>query len=85
MARAYAKRLEAELGLVDKRRPLPDAVEVLNVIGEVEGRNIVLFDDLVTTARTLCQAAEALRAKGARDIYAGVTHGIFAPGALERL
>jgi len=85
MARAYAKRLEAELGLVDKRRPRPDLVEVLNIIGEVEGRNVVLFDDVVTTARTLCQAAETIRESGAKEIYAGVTHGIFAPGALERL
>ena len=84
MARAYAKRLNAELGLVDKRRPRPDAVEVLNVIGEVEGKNVVLFDDVVTTGRTLCQAAEAICAQGAREVYAGVTHGMFAPGALER-
>jgi len=85
MARAYAKRLGAELGLVDKRRPKPDAVEVMNIIGEVEGHNVVLFDDLVTTARTLCQAAEAVRRNGAKDVYAGVTHGVFAPGAMERL
>jgi ribose-phosphate pyrophosphokinase len=85
MARAYAKRLGAELGLVDKRRPRPDAVEVMNIIGEVEGHNVVLFDDLVTTARTLCQAAEAVRRHGAKEVYAGVTHGIFAPGAKERL
>jgi ribose-phosphate pyrophosphokinase len=85
MARAYAKRLGAELGLVDKRRPKPDAVEVMNIIGEVEGHNVVLFDDLVTTARTLCHAADALRRNGAKDVYAGVTHGVFAPGAMERL
>ncbi|HET7225724.1 MAG TPA: ribose-phosphate pyrophosphokinase [Candidatus Eisenbacteria bacterium] len=85
MARAYAKRLDAELGLVDKRRPKADDVEVMNVIGEVEGRNVVLFDDVVTTARTLCQAAEAICARGAKSVYAGVTHGMFAPGALERI
>jgi ribose-phosphate pyrophosphokinase len=85
MARAYAKRLGAELGLVDKRRPKPDSVEVMNIIGEVEGHNVVLFDDLVTTGRTLCQAAETIRKHGAKDVYAGVTHGIFAPGALERI
>jgi ribose-phosphate pyrophosphokinase len=85
MARAYAKRLGAELGLVDKRRPRPDAVEVMNIIGEVEGKNVVLFDDVVTTAGTLCQAAGAIRAQGAREIYAGVTHGMFAPGAIERI
>ncbi|HTR97080.1 MAG TPA: ribose-phosphate pyrophosphokinase [Candidatus Acidoferrales bacterium] len=85
MARAYAKRLSAELALVDKRRPRPDAVEIMNVIGDVEGKNVVMFDDVVTTARTLCQAAEAMKRSGARDIYAGVTHGVFCPGAYERL
>jgi ribose-phosphate pyrophosphokinase len=85
MARAYAKRLGADLALVDKRRPKADAVEVMNIIGDVEGKNAVLFDDVVTTARTLCQAAKAIRARGARDIYAGVTHGVFCPGAFERL
>jgi ribose-phosphate pyrophosphokinase len=51
----------------------------------VADQNVVLFDDVVTTARTLCQAAEAIRAQGAREIYAGVTHGMFSPGALERI
>ncbi len=85
MARAYAKRLGADLGLVDKRRPRADSVEVMNIIGDVEGKNVVLFDDVVTTARTLCQAAEAITAQGAVEVYAGVTHGMFAPGALERI
>ena len=85
MARAYAKRLGADLALVDKRRPKADSVEVMNIIGDVEGKNVVLFDDLVTTARTLCQAAAAIRARGARDIYAGVTHGVFCPGSFERI
>jgi ribose-phosphate pyrophosphokinase len=85
MARAYAKRLGADLALVDKRRPKADSVEVMNIIGDVEGKNAVLFDDVVTTARTLCQAAAAIRAQGAKDIYAGVTHGVFCPGSLERI
>jgi ribose-phosphate pyrophosphokinase len=85
MARAYAKRLGAELGLVDKRRPRPDSVEIMNIIGEVKGRNCVLFDDVVTTARTLCQAAEAIRKDGAGEIYAGVTHGVFSPDSLSRI
>ena len=85
MARAYAKRLGADLALTDKRRPRPDAVEIMNIIGDVKGKNAVLFDDLVTTAGTLCLAADAIRAKGARDIYAGVTHGVFSPAALERI
>ena len=85
MARAYAKRLGADLALVDKRRPRADSVEVMNVIGDVDGKNVVMFDDVVTTARTLCMAAEALRKHGARDIYAGVTHGVFCPGSIERI
>ena len=68
MARAYAKRLGADLALTDKRRPRPDSVEIMNVIGDVKGKNAVLFDDLVTTASTLCQAAEAILAAGAKDI-----------------
>ena len=85
MARAYAKRLGADLALTDKRRPRPDSVEIMNIIGDVAGKNVVLFDDVVTTANTLCQAAEAIRAQGAREIYAGVTHGVFSPGAVERI
>ncbi|MEO5987988.1 MAG: ribose-phosphate pyrophosphokinase [Candidatus Eisenbacteria bacterium] len=85
MARAYAKRLGADLALVDKRRPKADSVEVMNIIGDVEGKNAVMFDDVVTTARTLCQAAKAIRARGGLDIYAGVTHGVFCPGSLERV
>jgi ribose-phosphate pyrophosphokinase len=85
MARAYAKRLGAELALVDKRRPHADKVEVMSIIGDVEGKNIVMFDDVVTTARTLCQAAEALTRKGAKAIRAGVTHGVLCPDAFERV
>jgi ribose-phosphate pyrophosphokinase len=85
MARAYAKRLGADLALTDKRRPRPDSVEIMNIIGDVKGKNAVLFDDVVTTAGTLCQAAEAIRKQGAKDIYAGVTHGVFSPGADERI
>jgi ribose-phosphate pyrophosphokinase len=85
MARAYAKRLGGDLALVDKRRPKPDSVEVMNVIGEVEGKNVVMFDDVVTTARTLTQAAEVLKRHGAGEIYAGVTHGVFCPDAFERV
>ncbi len=85
MARAYAKRLGVELGLVDKRRPRADAVEIMNIIGDVEGRNVVLFDDVVTTARTLCQAAVAIRAAGAKEIFAGVTHGVLSGDAIARI
>jgi ribose-phosphate pyrophosphokinase len=85
MARAYAKRLGGDLALADKRRPKADSVEVMNIIGEVEGKNIVMFDDVVTTARTLCQAAEALKRHGALEIRAGVTHGVFCADSFERV
>ena len=85
MARAYAKRLGAELALVDKRRPRPDAVEIMNIIGEVEDKNVVLFDDVITTGRTLCQAAATIQARGAKRIFAGVSHGVFCEGCFERI
>jgi ribose-phosphate pyrophosphokinase len=85
MARAYAKRLGAELALVDKRRPRADAVEVMNIIGDVDGKTVIFFDDVISTGRTLCQASEAMRANGAREIYAGATHACLADDAAERL
>ena len=85
MARAYAKRLGVGLAIVDKRRPRPDAVEMMNVIGEVDGKNVVIFDDVVSTGSTLVEAADALKRAGARDIYAGCTHGILCGDAVERI
>jgi ribose-phosphate pyrophosphokinase len=85
MARAYAKRLNAELGLVDKRRPRADAVEVMNIIGEVEGRTCVIIDDLVDTANTLCEAARALKERGAERVVAFCTHPVLSGPAVERI
>jgi len=85
MARAYAKRLSASLAIVDKRRPRPDAVEMMNVIGEVDGKNVVIFDDIVSTGSTLIEAARALRDQGALEIYAAATHGVLCGDAKRRI
>jgi len=85
MARAYAKRLSVGLAIVDKRRPSPDAVEMMNVIGDVDGKNVVIFDDVVSTGSTLVEAAEALKRAGARDIYAACTHAVLCGDAVERI
>ncbi|MCA9729495.1 MAG: ribose-phosphate pyrophosphokinase [Candidatus Eisenbacteria bacterium] len=79
MARAYAKRLGASLALVDKRRTRADDTEVMNLIGEVQDRNIVIFDDVISTGRTIAKAAVALKERGATSIRVGVTHAVFAP------
>ncbi|HZV90914.1 MAG TPA: ribose-phosphate pyrophosphokinase, partial [Candidatus Nitrosocosmicus sp.] len=85
MARAYSKRLSGTLAIVDKRRPRPDAVEMMNVIGEVEDKNVIIFDDIVSTASTLVEAARAVREAGAREVYAACTHGVLCGDAMERI
>jgi len=85
IARAYAKRLEAELVVIDKRRPRQNVAEVMNIIGEVEGRNILIVDDLVDTAGTLCNAVEALVNAGAEKVYAACTHPVLSGKAFERI
>jgi len=77
MARAYATRLNASLALVDKRRPRADEIEVMNLIGDVAGRNVVIFDDISSTGSTLVQAAATLKDRGALKIFAGITHAVF--------
>ena len=84
-ARAIARRVEADLAIVDKRREGPNKSEVLNIIGEVEGRDCILFDDIVDTAGTLCNAAEALLKNGAKSVSAYVTHGVLSGPAIERI
>ena len=84
-ARASAKRLNASLAIIDKRREGPNVSAVMNIIGEVEGKTAVMLDDMVDTAGTLVQSAEALRAKGAKNIYACATHGVLSGPAIERL
>ncbi|MBK7258049.1 MAG: ribose-phosphate pyrophosphokinase [Ignavibacteriae bacterium] len=85
MARAYAKRLEADLVVIDKRRPRQNVAEVMNIIGEVEGKNILIVDDLVDTAGTLVNAVEALRNAGAESVYAACTHAVLSGQAIERI
>lgn len=84
-ARAFAKRLQTSLAMIDKRRSRPNESEVMNVIGEVEGKTAIIVDDMVDTAGTLTQAAEALKSRGAKKVYACVTHGVLSGKALERI
>ncbi|CAH1663764.1 ribose-phosphate pyrophosphokinase [Chelatococcus asaccharovorans] len=84
-ARALAKRIDAPLAIVDKRRERPGESEVMNIIGNVEGRTCILVDDIVDSGGTLCNAAEALLAHGARDVYAYCTHGVLSGGAVARI
>lgn len=85
-ARAFAKRLDdAELAIIDKRRPRPNESKVMNVIGEVDGKTCVLVDDMVDTAGTLCLAAQALKDEGAVKVVAYATHAVLSGGAVERI
>ncbi|UCE32535.1 MAG: ribose-phosphate pyrophosphokinase [Burkholderiales bacterium] len=84
-ARAIAKRLDLDLAIVDKRRPKANVSEVMNIIGEVEGRSCVIMDDMVDTAGTLTKAAQALKEHGARRVIAYCTHPVLSGGAVERI
>ena len=84
-ARSIAKRLDADLAIVDKRRERAGVSEVMNIIGDVEGRHCVLVDDIVDSAGTLCNAAVALKKEGAASIAAYVTHGVFSGDAIDRI
>jgi ribose-phosphate pyrophosphokinase len=84
-ARQLADRLDADLAIVDKRRPAPGQSEVMNIIGDVEGRRCILFDDIVDSAGTLCNAAEALKKKGAVSVSAYVSHGVLSGPAVDRV
>ncbi len=84
-ARAMAKQLDCDLAIIDKRRPRPNVSEVMHVIGEIDGRNCVIIDDMIDTAGTLVKAAEVLKQRGARKVYAYCTHAIFSGPAIERI
>ncbi len=85
MARAYAKRLQADLAIVDKRRYTPDKTEVMHILGSVKGKNAIIVDDIVATAGSLIEAVSALRQEGVKDVYAAITHGILSGDAISRV
>jgi ribose-phosphate pyrophosphokinase len=85
MARGFAKRLNGSLAIIDKRRPKANVSEVVNVVGEVEGRDCLLADDMIDTAGTVCEAAKALKELGARDVYVCATHALLSGPSVERL
>jgi ribose-phosphate pyrophosphokinase len=85
MARAYAKTLDADLAIVDKRRSGPNEVEAMNLIGEVKGRNVLIPDDMIATGGSLVEAVNALVKFGASDIYASCTHAILSGNAVKNL
>lgn len=84
-ARAIAKRLDAQIAMIDKRRIEPNVAQVMNVVGEVEGKNLIIIDDMIDTAGTLVKAAEALIIKGAESIYASATHPVFSGEAIKKI
>ncbi len=84
-ARALAKRIDAPLAIVDKRRERAGESEVMNIIGDVTGRTCILVDDIVDSGGTLCNAADALLAAGAREVHAYITHGVLSGGAVARI
>jgi ribose-phosphate pyrophosphokinase len=84
-ARAFAKRLECDLAIIDKRRPKPNVAKVMHIIGEVKDRTCVIMDDMVDTANTLCEAARALKEHGAKQVMAYCTHAVLSGPAIERI
>jgi ribose-phosphate pyrophosphokinase len=84
-ARAYAKKLETDLAIIDKRRPKANVAEVMNIIGDVKGRTCVIVDDIVDTAGTLCKAAQALKENGAKKVLAYITHPVLSGAAVSRI
>jgi ribose-phosphate pyrophosphokinase len=84
-ARVFAKRMEAKLAIIDKRRPAPNVAQVLHVIGEVRNQNCIIFDDMVDTAGTLALSADALLREGAKRIFAACTHPVLSGAAVDRI
>jgi ribose-phosphate pyrophosphokinase len=84
-ARAYSKRLDASLAIIDKRRERANVSEVMNIIGDVEGKDCIIVDDIIDTAGTLCNAARAITDAGAKSVVACATHGVFSGPAIQRI
>ncbi len=84
-ARALAKKFEADIAIIDKRRPKAGESEVMNIIGDVTGRNCIILDDIIDSGGTLCKAADALMAKGAKQVSAYITHGVLSDPAVENV
>ena len=85
MARAYAKRLGGGLAIVDKRRVSPEETEVMNILGEVKGRDVVIVDDIIATGTSVIEAVRFLKKLGARNIYVAITHGVLSGNAIEKI
>ncbi|WP_138160101.1 ribose-phosphate diphosphokinase [Peptoniphilus catoniae] len=84
-ARKFANELNLPIAIIEKRRPKPNVSEVMNIIGDIKGKNAILVDDIIDTAGTLCNAAEALKKNGAKKIYGCATHGVLSGPAIERI
>lgn len=84
-ARILAEQMGAPLAIIDKRRPMPNVSEVMNIIGEIEGKTVIMIDDIIDTAGTITNAATALAQRGAKDIYVSCTHAILSGPAVERI
>jgi len=84
-ARNFAKVLGSPIAIIDKRRPKPNVAEVMNIIGEVEGKTAIIVDDIIDTAGTIVNAAKAIKEKGAKEVYATCTHPVFSGPAVQRL
>ena len=85
LARSYAKKLNAQLVVIDKRRPKQNQTEVMNIIGDVDGKDVLLVDDLIDTGGTFVSAIDALKQKGAKNIYGSVTHAVLSGQAIEKI
>jgi len=84
-ARAFAKRIKASLALVDKRRPAANVASIMNIIGEVEGRDVIILDDMIDTGGTIAGVVKALKEKGSRDVFAACSHGVLSGSAVQKI